>query len=147
MRYTIELEVNLPRERMLEVFLDRSNTAKWQPGFISSTPISGTPGTVGAKDRQLHQQGNREQEIVETITVMNPPHEVAATYEGGSVWNLIENHFQVIDESKTKWVLTSEFRSSNLFMRLLTIVAPGMFKKQTKLFMEKFREFAESHHQ
>ena len=144
MRYEIEIEVNASRERIVELFLDPANLAKWQPGFISAEPISGVPGEVGAKMRQLHKQGNREQEVIETITVMNPPEEISGVYEGGGVRNLIENRFSEPAEGKTRWVLTSDIQCSNVLMKLMTVLAPGMFKKQTRFFMDCFKAFAES---
>ena len=144
MRCQIEIEVDLPRERLIELFLDRDNLKKWQTGFVSLEPISGATGEVGAKTRQVHKSGSREQEIVETITVMNPPEEICGTYEGGSVRTLIENRFYEVAGGKTRWVLVSDFQSTNIILKLLAFLAPGMFKKQTRLFMDRFKEFAES---
>ncbi len=144
MRYRLELEINLPRERVIELFLDPENLSKWQPDLVSFETIgNGDPREVGAKSRQIHRMGNREVESIETITVHNPPEEFAATYEADGVWNLIENRFIEVSESHTKWILQSECKFSNVFMRLLASVAPGMFKKQALTFMEQFKAFAE----
>ena len=86
--------------------------------------------------------GRREVAIVETITVCNPPEEFAATYEADGVWNLVENRFIDVSERRTKWMLGSEFRCSGV-ARLMALVIPSMFKKQTFTFMKRFKEFAE----
>ena len=88
MRYEMELEVDVPRERLVELFLDQDNLMKWQPDLLSVEVLSGEPGEVGTKTMQVNRQGKRTLDIIETITVMNPPEEFCATYEAGPVWNL-----------------------------------------------------------
>lgn len=144
MKYQLELDVDLPRERLLELFLDPNNLAKWQPDFVSFEPIGEkNPRELGGKSRQVHRMGKREVELIETITVSNYPDEFAATYEGNGVWNLIENRFVVIDDYRTKWLLDCEFKCSG-FVGLMTYIMPGAFKKQTSTFMNRFKDFAEN---
>ncbi len=144
MRYQLDLEIDLPRERVIELLTDQQNLTKWQPDLLSVEHLSGEPGKVGAKTKQANKQGKRELEIIETITVTNHPGEYCATYEAGDVWNLIENRFYEVSENKTRWVLVSDFRSTNIVMKVMTFIAPGMFRKQTKTFMNQFKEFAEA---
>ena len=144
MRYEIDMVIDAPRERVLAVMLDQSNLKKWQPDLIRMELLSGEPGEVGTKTLQVNRQGKRELEIVETITVMNPPEEVCATYEAEPVWNLIENRFEALPNGNTHWTLVSEFRTTSIFMKLMTIFASRMFKKQTRLFMARFKAFVEA---
>ncbi|MBV7330419.1 SRPBCC family protein [Chloroflexi bacterium TSY] len=144
MRYQLELDIDLPRERIIELFLDTQNLAKWQPDLVSFEPLGGDkPREVGAKSRQVHKMGRREVEMIETITVHNYPDQFSATYEADGVWNLIENRFVDIGVGKTKWILDSEFRCSG-FMKIMAFFMPGMFKKQTFTFMKRFKDFAEN---
>ena len=144
MRYRLEQEINLHRDRVFALMLDHQNLTKWQPDLLSVEHLSGVPGQVGAKTKQVNRQGKGELEIIETITVRKPPEELCATYEAGSVWNLIECRFYDIGNDRTRWVLTSDFRSTNIMLKLMTIFTPGMFKKQTAKFMNRFKEFAEA---
>ena len=41
-------------------------------------------------------------------------------------------------------MLVSEFRSTNLLMKLMAVLLPGLFKKQTRQFMTQFKAFAEA---
>ena len=144
MRYQLELDIDLPRERVIELFLDPANLYKWQTGLVSFEPIGEHEArTVGAKSKQLHKMGRREVEMIETITVPTSPFEYSATYEADGVWNLIENRFVAAGEHKTTWILESEFRCRG-FMKIMAFLMPGMFKKQTFTFMELFKEFAEN---
>ena len=142
MRYQLELEIDAPRDRVIELFLDSENLPKWQEGIVSFEHIHGTPREVGAKSRQIHRMGKSEVEMIETITAPNPPFEYSATYEAKNVWNLIENQFIEIDNQKTKWILDNEFRCSGI-VRIMAFFMPGMFKKQTLDFMNMFKTFCE----
>jgi hypothetical protein len=144
MRYQLEDEIDLPRARVVELLLDPQNLTKWQPDLLSVEQLAGEPGQVGAKSKQVNRQGKGELEIIETITVINHPGEFCATYEAGDVWNLIENRFYEVGATKTRWVLVSDFRTTNIMMKLMTLFAPSMFKKQTATFMNRFKEFAEA---
>ena len=68
-------------------------------------------------------------------------HELSAVYEATNVWNLNENFFYE-EGDQTRWVNETEFRCKG-FMRLLTTLRPGMFKKQTLKSMTDFKAFAE----
>ena len=78
MKYSNEVEINLPVQKVIELFDNPANMSKWQPGFISFEPISGTPGQPGAKSKLKYIMGKREVEMIETITVRNLPGSLAA---------------------------------------------------------------------
>ncbi len=144
MRYQLEMDIELPRHRVIDLFLDPDNLPKWQPSLVEHEFIKGN-GTrdVGAQSRQVHEMNGRVVEMIQTIKVCDYPDKFSASYEGDGVYNLIENSFSEIGEKKTRWILNSEFRCSNMFMKLMTFVLPGQFKKQTLKFMMLFKEFAE----
>ena len=112
MRYQLELDIELPRERVLELFLDPESLHQWQPDLVSFEPLGdGDPRDVGAKSRQVHKMGGREIEILETITVRDDPEKFAATYEADKVWNLVENQFLDDGGQRTRWILESDAKS------------------------------------
>lgn len=143
MKYSVEIEINLPRKKVLELFDSTENLFKWQPGLISFDHISGTAGEVGAKSKLLYKMGKREIEMVETITVKNLPDEFSGTYEAKGVWNEVKNYFHEIDENTTKWVSENEFKCSG-FMKIIAWLMPGNFKKETKKYLIYFKEFTEN---
>ena len=145
MKYTLTTQINAPLDRVVELFLDTANLAKWQPSLVTFTPLtSGDPNQIGAQSKQLHRMGQREVEMIATITQMDPPHRFAATYESGDMWNEISNLFEEGDKgSSTHWSLTSEMRSTNLMMKAFMLFAPGMFRQQTQDFMGYFKTFVE----
>jgi hypothetical protein len=143
MRYTNEAEINLPIDRVIELFDNPDNMKHWQPGLQSFEHISGTPGQPGAKSRLRYKMGKREVEMIETITKRDLPREFSGTYEAKGVLNIISNYFTPLGPGKTKWVTESEFRFSGM-MKLLGFLFPGMFKKQSQKFLDDFKKFAES---
>ena len=143
MRYTLELDIDLPRERVIQLFLDENNLKKWQPDIVSFERIKGENAReVGAQSKQIHRMGNSEIEMLETIVEADHPTKYAATYEAKNVWNLVENQFDEID-GKTHWTVTSEFKCKG-FVAIIAFLMPGSFKKQTLDFMHKFKNFAEA---
>ena len=82
MGYQLDLEIDLPRERVLELFLDEDNLTKWQPELVSFERIEGENREVGAKTRQLHRMGRREVLMIETVTVADFPRSVFRDLRG-----------------------------------------------------------------
>ena len=67
MKYKLEIEIDLPRKKVIDLFDNPDNMRHWQEGFVSFEPLSGTPGQVGAKSRLKYIMGKRDIEMVETI--------------------------------------------------------------------------------
>ena len=51
MKYTREVVIDLPRDRVIELFDDADNLPKWQEGLQRFEHVSGEPGQPGAKSR------------------------------------------------------------------------------------------------
>jgi len=143
MRYTTAITINLPRNRVIDLFDNSDNIKKWQPELIKFEHLSGTPGQNGAKTKMLYNMGGRETEMVETIVERNFPDSFSATYETKGVKNMLENEFIALDENTTKWKMISEFSFSG-FYKLMGLLMPGAFKKQSLKTMNQFKNFAES---
>jgi len=143
MKFTQSIEINLPREKVIELFDNPDNMKHWQPGLISFENISGILGEVGTKSLLKYKMGKRDVELIETITNRNLPDEFSGTYEAKGVWNEVKNYFTEISRNKTKWVSESEFKFSG-FMKIMGLVMPGAFKKESYKYLKLFKEFAES---
>jgi hypothetical protein len=142
-RYTVSIEVDVPRDRFIELFDSVENLKKWQPCLEVFEHISGQPGQPGAKSRMVQRHGKRVIEMVETVTVRELPDLFAGTYEADGVWNEVVNHFSALEGGRTGWKLETEFRCTG-FMWLMCNLAPFLFKKETPKFMDRFKTFAES---
>ncbi len=144
MKYSNTVDINLPRQRVIELFDSSENLSEWMPGLQSFEPISGQPGEEGAKSRLRFKMGKREMEMIETISKRDLPKEFHGTYDTKGVHNIQENYFEEIDANTTRWTSHSEFQFASIGMKLMGWLMPGAFKKQSQKFMDNFKEFAES---
>jgi uncharacterized membrane protein len=142
MRYTCSITIDLPREKVIELFDSTENLYKWQNGLKSVEHLEGVPGNSGAKSRLVYDMKGREVEMTEKIIHRDLPDELSAVYEAKNVWNSFVNIFVDTAPEVTEWKVESEFRCGGL-MRLMTLVAPGVFKRQTLRDMNRFKSFAE----
>jgi uncharacterized membrane protein len=143
MKYTTEIEIEKPIEKVIELFDNADNLKKWMEGLQSFEHISGTPGQPGAKSRLFFKIGKREVEMIETITVRNLPDEFSGTYEAKGVFNIVKNRFEELSDTKTKYITENEFQFKG-FMKIFAFLMPGAFKKQSYKYLELFKHFAES---
>ena len=142
MRYETEVMIDLPRARVIELFDDPDNLAKWQPGLKSFEHISGEEGQPGAKSKMIYDMSGRTVEMIETIETRDLPDEFIAIYEAKGVWNWNANRFYEAGADKTRWVLDTDFKFSG-FMKIMSIFMQGTFKKQSLQTMMDFKQFAE----
>ncbi|MCW3078032.1 MAG: superfamily protein [Bacteroidetes bacterium] len=143
MKYTTEIEINKPIDKVIALFDHPENMKKWMEGLQSFEHLSGTPGQPGGKSRLKFKMGKREMEMIETVTIRNLPHEFSGTYEAKNGFNIVKNKFVKISESKTKYITEHEFQFKG-FMKFIAMLMPGMFKKQSLKYLRAFKKFAES---
>jgi len=143
MKYTSEIEINLPREKVIELFDNKANLKHWQEGLQSFEQLSGDPGTIGSKYTLKYKMGKRNIEMTETI-LKRESSNFDFLYEAKGVWNEVKNSFSEIDQNQTKWTIENDFRGKGM-MAIMLFLIPSMFKKQTMKFMNSFKKFTENH--
>ena len=142
MKYKLQVELDIHRDRVLEIFENTDHLQAWQPGLQKYELLRGEAGEVGSVTLLVHSVKGREIEMIETITQRNSPQLTASTYEAKGVWNEVVNRFRELPGDRTLWQLETEFRCTGL-MWLMATLAPWTFKKETRVHMERFKEFAE----
>ncbi|UXX78018.1 SRPBCC family protein [Reichenbachiella carrageenanivorans] len=143
MKYTVDILIDLPRAKVIELFDNPELMPKWQPDLVSFEPLSGAPSQPGSKAKLHYKMGKREVEMIETIAKNTLPEELVATYETKGVYNLISNRFVATSDHQTQWVSENEFQFSG-FMKLIGFFMKSAFPKQTLKFMNQFKTFAEA---
>ena len=141
--YTVTIAINLPRDKVLEMFGNRDNLYAWQPGLESFEHVSGDPGQPGARSKLVYLNGQRRIELIETITVRDLPTEYSACYESEIGRNEIQNRFIELGPEKTRWESTVHYDFSGVMMKMMGLLAPGTFRKQNLMFMNYFKAFCE----
>lgn len=142
MKIVCEVDIALPRERVIALFDDPANMKKWQPDLLRFEPVSGTPGQPGAVSRLVYKAGKGEFDMLETITTRNLPDEFSGTYDNKMGRTAIRNLFTDRGAS-TRWVAEAEFAPKG-FMKVLSPFVGAMMRKQTQAMLERFKAFAES---
>ena len=143
MQYLSEIIIDLPRERVIDLFDSSENLFKWQPGLVSYDFLSGEEGQAGAKPRLVYDMNGRCTEMVETIVQRQFPDEFTTTYDARGVHNQVENHFYEQGAEKTRWGMENEFKFSG-FMKIFGFFMRAQFPKETHKAMKCFKEFAEN---
>lgn len=142
MKYRVETTIDLPRDRVIELFDNPDNLVKWMPGLEKFETVSGEPGKPGARSELVFDMKGRKVEMIETILSRNLPDEFSGTYEARNVWNSVSNRFYEVAPNKTRWVAENEFKFEGP-MKVLSIFMKGGFTKQSQKSMVHFKEFAE----
>lgn len=142
MKYVVDIEIDLPINRVVELFDNPDNMPKWQPDLVGLELMTGVPGQAGTKSKLLYKMGKRDVEMIETIEKNNLPDELLGIYETKGVYNVISNRFEEVSPKKTKWISENEFHFSGV-MRVIGLFTKGAFPRQTIKMMNQFKEFAE----
>ncbi|MFK7951466.1 MAG: SRPBCC family protein [Ekhidna sp.] len=76
MKYSNEIVIDLPRNKVIELFDNPENMKYWQKGLVNFECISGEEGKSGARSKLSYQMGKRSVEMVETIVENSFPENV-----------------------------------------------------------------------
>lgn len=153
MKYTVSMEIALPRERTAQLLADPAHLPNWLRGLVLHEPLSGVHGHVGTKSRVVLQMGQQKLECTETITRREPvdlhriPKESVVHFEreivGQGMWSVTRDRLTETGPETTLWESENEYRFSGLLMRLVGLLMPGTFRKQSLQHMQDFKAFAE----
>lgn len=143
MKYTSQITINAPIQKVITLFDNPDNLPKWMEGLQEFEHLSGTPGEVGARSLLKFKMGKRELHMIETITVKNLPEEFSGTYEAKGVFNIVKNKFVALSDTQTKYISEQEFQFTG-FMKIIGFLMPGAFKQQSMKYLAAFKYFVEN---
>ncbi|MDN5929711.1 MAG: SRPBCC family protein [Pseudonocardia sp.] len=72
MKYTTSIEIDLPREKVLQLIADPEQAPRWLRGLVLHEPVNGAHGQVGTTSRVVFPMGKQRMEATETITRLEP---------------------------------------------------------------------------
>ncbi|GLY54769.1 SRPBCC family protein [Lentzea sp. NBRC 102530] len=153
MKYTVSIELALPRAKAVRLIADPTTMPMWLRGLVVHEPVSGVHGEVGTRSRVVLKAGQQEFEATETIIRREPqdlhaiPAESVVHFEreivGKGMWSATRDRFTEAGPETTHWEQESEYRFSGVLMRLVGALMPGSFRKQSLAHMQDFKAFAE----
>jgi hypothetical protein len=153
MKYTVSIEIALPQAEVARLLADPTQLPKWLRGLVLHEPLSGAHGQVGTKSRVVMQMGKQKMEATETVTRREPV-DLRAIPSGSVVhfdrvivskgmWSAARERLTEAGPETTLWASENEYRFSGLLMRLMGLLMPGAFRKQSLQHMQDFKAFAE----
>lgn len=153
MKYTVSIEIAMPLEQVAPLLADPAHIPKWLRGVVLHEPLSGVHGQVDTKSRVVMEMGQQKFEATETITRREPadlriiPKGSVVHFEreivGEGMWSAVREQLTEAGPDTTLWVSENEYRFSGLLMRLVGLLMPGTFRKQSLQHMQDFKAFAE----
>jgi hypothetical protein len=153
MMYIVSVEIAQPRERVAQLLADPEQMPKWLRGLVLHEPTDGVHGQVGTTSRVVMQTGQQKFECIETITRREPldlhgiPKETVVHFErelvARGMWSAARERLTEAGPEATLWESENEYRFSGLMMRLVGLLMPGSFRKQSLQHMQDFKAFAE----
>jgi polyketide cyclase/dehydrase/lipid transport protein len=153
MKYTVSIEIALPRERVVQLLADPAHLPKWLRGLVLHEPLNGMHGQVGTKSRVVLQMGQQTMECIETITRREPENLHGIPRESGvhfdreiaakGMWSAVRDRLIEAGPETTLWASENEYRFNGLPMRLAAPFMRGAFRRQSQQHMQDFKAFAE----
>jgi len=139
-KYDMDIEIDLPRERVIELFDSADNMVKWQDELAGYTHKSGTPGQSGAQMVLHYKMGKREFDMTNNL-----PDSISGTYDvpGGQSASTVRFE-EIVGGRRTRWHWDMEMQCESLMMKIMAFLMLGAFKKQTAKHMQAFKTFAEN---
>lgn len=145
LKFTCTVDIDLPLQKVIELWDKPENLKYWQDGFQKMVHISGEEGRPGSKAEMFYIMNGREMILTETIVVNELPHEFTGYYESEKTQNTMENLFTELSPQSTRWEANINYTLlKGLIINLIVKLYPSMFKKQTQKWMDQFKAFAES---
>jgi hypothetical protein len=139
------VEIDLPIDKVVELFMDKENFKEWKKDFVRYEHISGTPDEVGAVTKLVYKRLT----MFETITSKRLPAEIVEEYEhkrgkATIMFHKAINRFTSIEQSKTLYELDSEVTKvvgllPTLIMKLMASAGRRYAQDQ----LEQFKALAE----
>ena len=147
MKYKLDITIDLPLNRVIELFDNPDYYTHWKMGFENIETIEGQPGQAGAKSRISYGGGNSSPngnlQLIETIKVKNLPNELSALYETKFFKNHNTHRFEELPGGRTRWINENEYQFSGFLRFLVKLLGAKKFKEQSFRNMMSFKAFAE----
>lgn len=143
MKYKQQVVLDIPFSTVIEIFENPENLKKWQPDVISFNHISGTIGQPGAVSELVVDMKIKQLKLKETIQKRNLPAEFVLLYETDGGSNTVTNRFNELGNNQTQWIMENDYQFAGL-LKYALLPMKAIFKKQTQVTMDRFKEFSEN---
>jgi carbon monoxide dehydrogenase subunit G len=142
MKYTVNIDIDRPKEEVVSLFYNPEHYPKWMNGLQKHEIIKGEFGKEGTISNFHFKMGKRDMTMEEEVLKSDLPNEHVVCYKAGKVYNEVCNRFEEISENQTRLYNDQVFQFKG-FMKLMGWFMPGAFKKQSMKYLVDFKNFVE----
>jgi hypothetical protein len=143
MKNIVEVEINVPQEKLAALLGDPSNSQEWMAGLESYKPLSGKPGQVGASYQLAFKNGKRLMVFTATTTKRDLPHELRISMDSAMVQIEAIATLTAVSPTQTKYTFEQNFHFKGLVNKIMGALVQGTIKNQQRKDVEGFKRFAE----
>lgn len=137
------VEIDRPLKEVWAAFNNPGNMPRWLEGLQRTEQISGRPGEVGSKMKQVYLERGRIVEMIETLTAHEPMKSMSGNLEAPGMNCAI--HIEFVDRgAKCLVIAQTEFRSRGLMMRLMMPFIRGAVRKRQGGDLRRFKVLMEA---
>lgn len=143
MRFKNEILINADIDTAWNTFIDPDKLQDWQPTLKSVTLKSGAVTEPGAVSELVFDEDGREVVMTQTITEKRAPDFIAGEYD--SAWSrvVVVNHFQAVDDGRTRWTVYSRHRFKGM-MKIMSLFIHKAIRERNDDWLQRFKLLVES---
>jgi len=136
--------INKPVKEVWEFFKNPDNLKLWHSGFQRFEPVSGTPGTAGAKAKHYFLEKGKELVLDEEIIEIIPEKKFAGTLGSPTMVNTVTNYFNDLGNNQTEYSLSSDTQFKGFFWKQVGPLMKGEFRKRQEKDLQTLKQVVEN---
>lgn len=141
MKYTTEITVNAPIDKVAELLGDHAKLKYWMKELRTYETVSGKPREVGAKTK-LYLAIGPGVDATETILEVDFPRRFKARYEMGQGSLVVVSQLTEMGKGTTKYTLDHQFEFKGMLKVGAALMKPAFIKHSERM-MQDFKALAE----
>lgn len=143
MKYTNSVRIHRDRNLVLRLFLDTRYLRKWMKGLYSFHTVQGQKGRLGSRTRMVFQMGKKQKVFYQTLIEKSYPH--CYGFQFDSEYGISEVRYIFVPLANQHTLLETHTRLKLTGLtKLLSVIAPKLFRKKSQRHIEDFKYFVES---
>ena len=142
MEYYCNITINKPINEVLQLFDDPEHLTAWMPGLQSFEHLEGIPGQIGGKSRLVFDNKGKTIELIETVLERDLPTTFKVSYDSPMGYNEVTASFERVSAGQTRYTTFNMFQLAGV-MQYLSFLMKSLFKKQSMVYLNAFKEYAE----
>lgn len=140
MKFRTEIRIANSLQEVTKLFANQDNNQYWQSTFVHMQRHN----FDASRSLQFFKINGRIIEVNIQVLEDNLPQSYRVYCEMQGLVQKVNHVFSARSQHETKWVMETEFIADSLFLKIFMLLLPSVFKKQSKIFVQDFKNFAEN---